>query len=78
MTEDTFPWMLKFTSAKNWLDTLRSEQTKEIYVLRLKQFCDGVSKNPDELIKLKIDGLKNVASFQRVPSGITSKQFSVQ
>ena len=63
MTEDnTFPWMLTFTSAKNWLDTLRSENTKEIYVLLLKQFCDGVGKIPDELIQLKIDGLKNVAS----------------
>ena len=62
MTEDTFPWMLNFTSAKNWLDTLRSEQTKEIYVLRLKMYCDGVGKNPDELIQLKIDGLTNVAT----------------
>lgn|GEM_PF-1390846 len=62
MTDDTFPWMLTFTSAKNWLDTLRSERTKEIYVLRLKQYCDAVGKNPDELIELKVDGLRNIAT----------------
>ena len=62
MTDDTFPWMLTFASAKNWLDTIRSERTKEIYVLRLKQYCDAVGKNPDELIELKVDGLRNVAT----------------
>jgi len=69
MTDETLPWMLTFNSAKTWLDTIRSERTKEIYVLRLKQYCDGVSKNPDELIALKIDGLRNVA---------TSKEFQAE
>jgi len=62
MTDETFPWMLTFASAKNWLDTIRSERTKEVYVLRLRQYCEGVGKNPDELIQLKIDGLRNVAT----------------
>jgi hypothetical protein len=62
ITDETLPWMLTFSSAKTWLNTIRSERTKEIYVLRLKQYCDAVGKNPDELIALKIDGLRNVAT----------------
>ncbi|MCJ7793674.1 hypothetical protein MUP42_01940, partial [Candidatus Bathyarchaeota archaeon] len=64
MSEDTFPWILKFQSGKTWFDTLRYEKTKEIYLTRLKQYCDAVSKNPDELIALKVDGLRNVATAE--------------
>jgi rubrerythrin len=44
ITDDTFPWILKFQSGKNWFDTLRSEKTKEIYLTRLRQYCDAVGK----------------------------------
>ena len=35
----------------------------------MKQYCDAVSKNPDELIALKIDGLRNV---------VTAKEFQAE
>ncbi len=56
MSEQTLPWMQKFRSAKNWINTMRSEHTKTMYLSRLKQYCDAVGKNPDELIEFKIDG----------------------
>jgi hypothetical protein len=43
-------------------NTMRSERTKTMYLSRLKQYCDAVGKNPDELIEFKIDGLRNVAT----------------
>ncbi len=62
MTEETIPWILTFSSGKKWADTLRSEATKEIYFTRIKQYCDAVGKNPDELLEYKIDGLKNITT----------------
>jgi hypothetical protein len=62
MNGETFPWILKHPSGKAWFDTLHSDKTKEIYLSRLKQYCDAVGKNPDELIAFKIDGLRNVAA----------------
>lgn len=62
MTDETFPWILNFQSGKNWFDTLMSEKTKEVYLTRLKQYMDAFGKNPDELIELKVDGLRNVAT----------------
>ena len=44
------------------MDTLRSEATAEMYTKYLVQYCNGVNKNPDELMALKIEGLRNVAT----------------
>jgi hypothetical protein len=47
MTEDTFPWILKFQSGKNWFDTLRSDKTKETIArylcLQFVKCLEGVS-----------------------------------
>jgi hypothetical protein len=64
MTDGTFLWILSFQSGKNWFESLRSEKTKEVYLTRLKEYLDAVGKNPAELIQLKIDSLKNVATAQ--------------
>lgn len=62
MSEDVLPWILKYQTSAKWYNSLQSEETKRVYSLRFKQYCDAVGKNPDELIAFKIEGLKNVGS----------------
>jgi hypothetical protein len=62
MTDEVLPWMLSFQSSKKWMDSIQSEETKRVYILRFKQYCDAVNKNPDELIALKIEGLRNITT----------------
>ena len=62
MTEEITLWLLKFESGKKWYNTFRSEATKALYIERLEHYCKTVAKNPDELINLKIEGLKNINS----------------
>jgi hypothetical protein len=62
MNDENLFWILTFQSGKAWLDSLHSTETKRIYLYRLRQYCDAVGKNPDELIDLKIDGLRNLAT----------------
>jgi len=74
-SKETFPWILKHPSGKAWFDTLHSDRTKEIYLSRLKQYCDAVSKNPDELIELKIGGLRN--SLDNESSFVSSPTYNI-
>jgi site-specific recombinase XerD len=60
MTDDLIAWILQYESGKAWFNKLNSDVTKRIYLKRLKDYCDSVGKNPDELIRLKLDGLKHV------------------
>jgi hypothetical protein len=62
MTEDIQAWLKGFGASSKWINTLRSEATIEMYTGYLAQYCKGVNKNPDELIALKIEGLRNVAT----------------
>jgi len=62
MSEEVLPWILSFQSSKKWIDTIQSEETKSVYIRRFKQYCDAVKKNPDELIALKIEGLRNITT----------------
>lgn len=39
-----------------------SNVTELLYTSRLKQYCDNIGKNPDELISLKLEGLQNPAT----------------
>ena len=36
--------------------------TEQIYISRIASYCFNVGKNPDELIKLKLEGLQNLNS----------------
>lgn len=53
-------WLGQFQSSKKWLNSMVSEDTKRLYVSYFKRYCDSVGKNPDELIQLKLEGLKHV------------------
>jgi hypothetical protein len=56
MSEELLPWTLQFQSAKTWMNTIRAENTKNMYLKHLKRYCDAVNKNPDELIEFKMMG----------------------
>ncbi|MGD0202460.1 MAG: hypothetical protein ABSC20_00960 [Candidatus Bathyarchaeia archaeon] len=61
-TEANEEWILKFESGKNWIPKLPSRHTKRIFIRALQKYCQAVKQNPDELINLKIEGLKAVAT----------------
>jgi hypothetical protein len=37
----------------------KQQVTEELYIVRLKSYCDNVDKNPDQLIALKLEGQQN-------------------
>jgi hypothetical protein len=62
MTEDNEAWLLSFESGKKWFNTITAPRTKEMYSRDLKRYCDAVGKTPTELLALKVEGLRNVAT----------------
>ncbi len=66
MTDNILAWLKSFPSSLKWINTIKSADTFDIYTKNFYLYCKAVNKNPDELIALKIEGLKNVAtSFKR-------------
>ena len=55
-------WIESFPSGLKWINALPSKNTKIQYATYLKLYCDAVQKNPEELIALKVEGLKAVAT----------------
>ena len=62
MTDDIEAWLLSFDCGKKWFNTITAPRTKEMYARDLKRYCDAVAKTPTELLALKIEGLRNVAT----------------
>jgi hypothetical protein len=62
MTDDIEAWLLSFDCGKKWFNTITAPRTKEMYARDLKRYCDAVGKTPTELLALKIEGLRNVAT----------------
>ncbi len=62
MTESLKEWILSFSSGQTWLNKLSAPITKRQFTSYLKQYCEAVKKTPDELITLKMEGLKNVGT----------------
>lgn len=60
MTDDQEAWILRFNSGSAWYCKLNSVQSKRTYLPNFKRYCDWAKKNPDELIKLKVEGLQNI------------------
>jgi hypothetical protein len=64
MTDLKEQWLLSFSSGQKWLNTLSSDTTKAFYIDFFKRYCDAVQKTPDQLIELKIEGLKNTGELK--------------
>ena len=64
MTDNLREWILQFQSGRIWFNKLNSEVTKRIYLTHFKRYCKKVGKNPDELIRLKIEGQKHIGDKQ--------------
>ena len=60
--DDVKDWLLSFESGKKRYDRISSDNSRRVYLSRLKQYCQAVGKNPDELTALKVEGLKNIAT----------------
>jgi hypothetical protein len=60
-TDNNKQWLLSFESGRNFYDKKckNSKVTEELYIARLKAYCDNVDKNPDQLIALKLEGQQN-------------------
>lgn len=52
--------ILAYQSSKRWYDSIQSEQTRRVYLNRLRHYCTWAKKTPDELIGLKLQGLQNL------------------
>jgi integrase len=57
-------WIESFPSGLKWINALPSKNTKIQYATYLKLYCDAVQKNPEELIALKIEGLKHTGDTE--------------
>lgn len=64
MTEDLKKWIRRFRSGRIWLNKLRSEATITQYLPLLKRYCDLTGKTPDELIELKMEGMRKVGTLE--------------
>ncbi len=62
MTEANEAWLLSFECGKKGFNTITAPRTEEMYSKDMKQYCDAVSKTPPELLALKVEGLRNVAT----------------
>jgi hypothetical protein len=62
MTDDRLAWIKGFSTSNQWIQGIKSQNTLGSYVKYLYQYCQAVQKNPDELIALKVEGLRNVAT----------------
>jgi integrase len=60
MTDDLTAWLLSYETSKAWYNKLLSDVTKRVYLQQFKRYCDAVNKSPDELIELKVEGLKSI------------------
>jgi site-specific recombinase XerD len=49
-----------YESCKSWLDGLKSESTKKAYSVHVSLFCRFHHTNPDELVRLKPEELKDM------------------
>jgi hypothetical protein len=50
----------QYDSCKLWIDSLRSEYTKAAYSLHISLFCKFYHTNPDELVKVNPQELKDM------------------
>ena len=62
ITDSIEAWLLCFECGQTWFNSITSPRTKEMYSKDLKQYCDAVGKNPNELLELKVEGIRNVGT----------------
>ncbi len=60
MTNEIQDWILSFNSGMAWFNKLAANSTKDTYLPRFKKYCDWAKRDPDQLIDLKVEGLKAI------------------
>jgi hypothetical protein len=59
-TLDIIASVSRYESCKLWIDSVRSDSTKKSYGLHVLLFCRFYNTNPDELVKIKPNKLKDM------------------
>ena len=62
MTENLKKWIRKYRSGRIWINKLKSEFTIDSYLSYFKRFCELTEKDPDELMSLKMEGMRLVGT----------------
>lgn len=75
LTDSLMECVLNFESGRIWYNKLVSPVTKRIYLSNPKNYCDAVGKNPDELIQLKLDGLKSIGTNKEFQAETLSETY---
>jgi hypothetical protein len=52
--------LLEYNSCNTWLEGFRSDKTRKNYMLYLSLFCNFHNTDPDALILLKLDMIKDM------------------
>lgn len=57
-------WIMTFDSGQRWMNKLRKPMTKSRYTRAFFRYRADTGLNPDELIALKLEGLRNVGTHK--------------
>lgn len=61
---EAYAYLEKFPSSTKWLTKIKSESTKKRYAKLLFKYCAEVGFNPDELIMLKLEGMRKAGTMK--------------
>ena len=62
MLDNLREWIKSYRSGRIWLTKLESELTVDTYLPNFKRFCEACDLDPDQLIELKMKGMRNVGT----------------
>lgn len=60
--DDLRKWIKKYRAGKIWLTKLESKFTIDTYLPNLKRYCEACGLDPDQLIELKMEGMRAVGT----------------
>ena len=62
MTDYNETWIQNFPSGLKWFNSLPSFHTRRVFISYFKAYIEATKKTPEQLIALKIEGLKNTGN----------------
>lgn len=60
--ENLRKWIKRYRSGRIWLTKLESKYTIDTYLPNLKRYCEACGLDPDQLIELKMEGMRAVGT----------------
>lgn len=62
LTDALTEWLISFSSGLTWYNKLTNKNTKITYLPNFKKYCDYTKTDPEKLIELKLEGLRNTGT----------------